>query len=137
MSDNRFNKELTQKLVDTILELQALQSLDSFALAGGTNLALRFNHRRSVDIDLFSNMVVGLEGLALIKSELEQRYNGNLIHCEIIDPEAGEQYCFLRAFINKDVDFTVKVEVIQNIALLDQVETVDKIRCSPKRILDF
>ena len=128
MSDNRFNKDLTRKLVDTILELQTLRSLESFGLGGGTNQARRFNHRRSVDIDLFSDKIVGIKGLTLIKSELEQRYNRSLIHGEIIDPEAGEQYCFLRAFINKDEDFTVKVEVIQNIALLDPVETIDKIR---------
>ena len=29
--------------------------LQSFALAGGTNLALRFGHRLSVDLDLFTN----------------------------------------------------------------------------------
>lgn len=37
--------------------LQSFQSkkyLNSFALAGGTSLALRFGHRKSIDIDLFS-----------------------------------------------------------------------------------
>jgi len=32
-----------------------LESLKDFALVGGTNLALRFGHRESVDIDLFNN----------------------------------------------------------------------------------
>ncbi|TYC08177.1 nucleotidyl transferase AbiEii/AbiGii toxin family protein [Bizionia gelidisalsuginis] len=30
-----------------------MTSLSQFALAGGTNLAFRFNHRESQDIDLF------------------------------------------------------------------------------------
>ncbi len=35
--------------------LMTLPELDQFALVGGTNLALRFGHRISVDIDLFTN----------------------------------------------------------------------------------
>jgi hypothetical protein len=44
---------LTQELIDTILEVQTAQSLQAFALAGGTNLAIRFGQRQSTDIDLF------------------------------------------------------------------------------------
>ena len=29
--------------------------LESFALAGGTNLSLRYGHRLSIDLDLFTN----------------------------------------------------------------------------------
>ena len=36
----------------TILELQNLSSVAHFSLGGGTNLALRYGHRISVDIDL-------------------------------------------------------------------------------------
>ncbi len=35
--------------------LQALPELSAFALAGGTSLALRFGHRLSVDLDLFTD----------------------------------------------------------------------------------
>ena len=35
--------------------LMALPELSSFALVGGTNLSLRFGHRLSVDLDLFTN----------------------------------------------------------------------------------
>ena len=36
-------------------ELQALPSLQGFYLVGGTALALRYQHRLSIDLDLFSN----------------------------------------------------------------------------------
>ena len=49
-------------LLQTIKELQQLPSLNAFALAGGTNLALRYNHRISEDIDLFSTNIIGIEG---------------------------------------------------------------------------
>jgi hypothetical protein len=97
MLSDQFQQALSQELIDTIVELQSLPSLSAFALAGGTSLALRFNHRRSVDIDLFSNRVVGKAGLEAIISELKEVDDKNLVHFEIIDPEAGDQFYFLRA----------------------------------------
>ena len=35
-------------------ELMAMPELNSFVLVGGTNLALKFGHRLSIDLDLFS-----------------------------------------------------------------------------------
>ena len=35
--------------------LMAIAELETFALVGGTNLALRFGHRLSIDLDLFTN----------------------------------------------------------------------------------
>jgi predicted nucleotidyltransferase component of viral defense system len=51
---------LQQKAVEPVtLELLkqicSINSLDDFALGGGTNLALRMNHRFSVDLDFFTN----------------------------------------------------------------------------------
>lgn len=42
-------------LLEIIIELQSLPSLQHSFLGGGTNLAIRYNHRESVDIDLFWN----------------------------------------------------------------------------------
>jgi hypothetical protein len=39
---------------ETVKHLGALESIRSFYLAGGTGLALHLGHRRSVDLDLFS-----------------------------------------------------------------------------------
>ena len=36
-------------------KLVGLEELSSFALGGGTNLALRYGHRLSVDLDFFTN----------------------------------------------------------------------------------
>ncbi|MBX2966633.1 MAG: nucleotidyl transferase AbiEii/AbiGii toxin family protein [Cyclobacteriaceae bacterium] len=40
--------------LDVLKKLMSLPGLNSFYLVGGTALALRFGHRKSVDIDLFS-----------------------------------------------------------------------------------
>ena len=43
--------------LDLLKELMAMPALRQFALVGGTNLSLRLGHRRSIDIDLFTNEV--------------------------------------------------------------------------------
>ncbi|PRY35517.1 nucleotidyltransferase AbiEii toxin of type IV toxin-antitoxin system [Spirosoma oryzae] len=41
--------------LELLRQLMQLPALDSFALAGGTNLALRYGHRLSIDLDLFTD----------------------------------------------------------------------------------
>ena len=41
--------------LELLTRLMQVPSLESFALAGGTNLALQFGHRLSVDLDLFTD----------------------------------------------------------------------------------
>ncbi|HRI60975.1 MAG TPA: nucleotidyl transferase AbiEii/AbiGii toxin family protein [Saprospiraceae bacterium] len=42
----------------------ARPELEQFALVGGTNLSLRFGHRRSIDLDLFTNIPFNSQALA-------------------------------------------------------------------------
>ena len=79
MSSSQIEQALSRELVDTIVELQSLPSLSAFALAGGTSLALRFNHRRSIDIDLFSNHAVGMAGLVAVQISIHENYPNILI----------------------------------------------------------
>jgi len=44
----------TPELLELLHELFRIQDLEPFSLGGGTSLALRFGHRMSVDLDLFS-----------------------------------------------------------------------------------
>ena len=50
-----FTKTVSPDLFRILSSMLELESLKDFALVGGTNLALRFGHRESVDIDLFNN----------------------------------------------------------------------------------
>ncbi|MGX5820869.1 nucleotidyl transferase AbiEii/AbiGii toxin family protein [Chitinophaga lutea] len=127
MSHNQIEKAVSLELLEAIREIQALPSFADFALAGGTNLAIRYNHRRSIDIDLFSTRMVGLAGLESMKQDLERHFGKGLLFCEILDPENGEQFCFLRALISKG-ETKIKVEAIQNIQIVDPVEERDGVR---------
>lgn len=61
---------VTIVLLQTIKELQSLPSLQQFALAGGTNLAFRFNHRESQDVDLFCTEIVSFKHFEAIETEM-------------------------------------------------------------------
>lgn len=112
--------------LQTIKELQRLPSLSTFALAGGTNLALRFNHRISEDIDLFSTNIIGVDGFQKIESEVKEFYGEKVIN--IIYPvKENDQFVFLRFYIKKD-DVTIKVDVIQNMKALYAFETLEGVR---------
>jgi hypothetical protein len=125
---------ISPELLDTIKEVQAMPSLAAFALAGGTNLALRYDHRQSVDIDLFSDQMVGMAGLTTIENELRAYYGDRVLYCSLLDPEyVSDQCVFLRAVIQKTKEVAVKIEVIQNIPLLDPFEQIDGIRCLSER----
>jgi len=114
-------------LLQLITELQSLKTLESFALAGGTNLSIRYNHRQSIDIDLFTNKIVGINGLRAIEKELRESFKENLIFLNIDDPGCGEQYCFIKSLIRKN-NCDVKVEILQNIQLLKPIEIKDNVR---------
>ena len=119
------------RLISILKELQALPSLAEFVLAGGTNLALRYNHRKSIDIDLISNQIIGKKGIEAITKEISSLY-GEHAKLISINEDLEEQFMFLRCFITKE-DLTVKVEILQNIQYLFDIETEDTIRLLSKR----
>lgn len=114
-------------LLQTIKELQQLPSLADFALAGGTNLALRFNHRISEDIDFFSTNIIGFEGFIKIESEVKALY-GEKVLSLVYPIKETDQFIFLRFFIIRD-DVTLKVDVIQNMKSLFDFEMINGVSC--------
>lgn len=114
-------KAVSEELLSLITDLNSLESLTPFAIAGGTNLALRYNHRESVDIDLFSSMIVGNDGMNQIANECREKFAEQVLYLDIEDPGFGEQYCFIKALIKRG-KIAIKVEVLQNIQLLFPIE---------------
>ena len=50
-----YKETIDQSTLELLVQLQQKEYLKGFYLVGGTALALRMGHRRSADIDLFSN----------------------------------------------------------------------------------
>ena len=63
-----YTQTVAEPTLDLLKRLLAVPELDNFALVGGTNLSLRFGHRISVDLDLFTPEPFNL-------SEIQQAIN--------------------------------------------------------------
>lgn len=118
-------------ILKTIIELQNLPSLSDFALGGGTNLALQYNHRISDDIDLFCPDIIGKDGFKKIELEVSAYYGEKATRfdtpCDIND-----QFVFLRFFINTDAGLVIKIELLQNMKNLYPIEVKENIRLLSK-----
>ncbi len=111
----------------TILELQNLSSVAHFSLGGGTNLALRYGHRISVDIDFISPDIVGKSGFEKIIAEVQNHYGKEYVKAILINEDLGEQFMFLRMFLTVNEEI-IKVEFLQNMKCLFAPEIIDDFR---------
>ena len=114
------NNAVSETLFATILELQKLDSLKNFALGGGTNCAIRYNHRISIDIDLFCSAIIGIKGFENIENELKEFYGDKLISFTY-PTKQNDQFIFARCLINNNSEF-IKLEILQNSKRLRKIE---------------
>ncbi len=97
---------------------------DEFLLGGGTNLAIKYNHRVSTDIDLFSTNIAGTEKLNLIYDHIAKTYGRDNVQISKQNFES-QQLAWLQVFLAKK---KIKIDIIQNLKLLHEFETKDGIR---------
>jgi len=116
-------KTVTPELIEAIRELQNLPSLKAALLGGGTNLAIRYGHRQSVDIDLFFPGIIGRTGYEEIKQEVKSLYDDRAYGYDY-PYEISDQYMFLRFFVRTG-ELSVKVEILQNMQAHLPGETID------------
>jgi hypothetical protein len=82
---------VSDNLKETLTKLFEIKELESFYLAGGTNLALKYEHRVSTDIDLFClpNVNINLENdiLPMIENKfssfIKESISKNILRLEI------------------------------------------------------
>jgi predicted nucleotidyltransferase component of viral defense system len=96
-------------------QLMQIKALENFCLVGGTCLSLRYGHRKSVDLDLFSPIDFDVDNIvaAINKSGLKFEINK-------LDTKVGAF-----GFIDD-----VKIDVVKNhhFDLIDNIEEIDCIR---------
>jgi len=111
-------------LYSVILKLMTEPLLEDFLLGGGTNLAIKYNHRLSTDIDLFSTIIVGTEKLNLICNYIENEFGADNV---LISKQnfGSEQFAWLQISLIKE---EIKLDIIQNLKLLHDFELKDNIR---------
>lgn len=123
---------VTPAIIKAILQLQALPIISKFTLGGGTNLALQFNHRISDDIDFFYAEIIGKEGFKNIENEVKNYFGDKAKNFD--DPcDINDQYCFLRFFLDLDDSTTIKVEFLQNMKNLFDLEVSQGVNLLSKK----
>ncbi|MBD8491086.1 nucleotidyl transferase AbiEii/AbiGii toxin family protein [Echinicola sp. CAU 1574] len=115
------------RLIKTLMDLP---SLKQFNLGGGTSLALRYNHRISLDVDLFAQGVVGAEAMMIIKTELESNLDGVKVE---LNNAQHDSLSFISATVpvNKSQSQkpeVIQVEIIQNLKNLYAPDMVGGVR---------
>ncbi len=118
---------VTPLLQKIILELQDFSSIESFALAGGTNLAIRYQHRVSIDIDFISPNIVGKEGFENIIFELQKSYGEKSVRAILMNEDLGNQFMFLRVFLTVSGEI-LKIEFLQNMKCLYAFDIFESFR---------
>lgn len=92
-----------------------IQLLQPFTLVGVTALALRYGHRSSIDLDLFSNETFDNEKIA---DKLKFKFGANFVF------ESGHKNPGIFCYIHK-----IKVDIVYfPHKLIAPIETTDKIR---------
>ena len=94
-----------------------------FRLVGGTNLSLRFGHRKSIDIDLFTDAEYGSLDFELLEIYLKKEFK----YYDCPDPSNiigfGRSY-----YIGESENDCIKLDLMYTDPFINEVELVDNIR---------
>lgn len=116
--------ETVTPLLKSILhEIMQEPLFDPFFLAGGTSLSLRLGHRKSIDIDLFTNAPYGSLDFDNYKTFFQTKYD----YCYCTD--TANLVAFGRSYyIGVSEEDSVKVDMFYHEGIIDPCDTLDGIR---------
>jgi hypothetical protein len=75
MSEKEIAKPVSKDIIDTLQVLMDSKELTTFRLVGGTSLSLQFEHRQSIDIDLFTDNDYGTINFNDIDTFLRNKFS--------------------------------------------------------------
>lgn len=102
---------VNQILRDSLFQLMAAKEFSMFRLVGGTALSLQIGHRKSVDIDLFSDVHYGTIDFNAITTFLKSNFP--YVDHVSIAPAFGKSY-----FIGENADSAVKLDIFYTDAFI-------------------
>lgn len=109
-------------LKNTLITLMKSSVFEPFRLVGGTALSLQLGHRRSVDIDLFSDIPYGAIDFKFIDEFIENIFPYHH-HFSNLNPAMGKSYT-----VGTDKDNVVKVDVFYTDTFIQPAVVEDGIR---------
>jgi hypothetical protein len=107
-----------------LAEVMADPLFDPFRLVGGTALSLQLGHRKSVDIDLFTDAPYGSIDFDAIDKYFRQH------HSYVSDPTAGPVAFGRSYFVGRDPQQAVKVDIYYTDPFIREPILEDKIRAA-------
>ena len=118
---------VSDELLKTIQDFFKAPQFKDFRLGGGTSLAIKYNHRISKDIDLFSDKLLDYQSLKNISSFLKDKYQDDITISERNFGNEDKPYspvAFIKATI---VSLNIELDIIQNIPFLKEAEVKEGI----------
>ncbi|MCY3998718.1 MAG: nucleotidyl transferase AbiEii/AbiGii toxin family protein [Flavobacteriaceae bacterium] len=119
-------RSVSDFLIQTIQELQRFSCFQHFGLGGGTSLAIRYQHRQSYDIDLFTKQIIDEKMYSTIQKELHHFYGADSIAI-CISKNPVEHLKSYRIQIHQDGTYS-KIDLLQNTPLLDSFQQESEIQ---------
>jgi hypothetical protein len=122
--------ETVSPLLKNILcEIMQKPIFDPFYLVGGTSLSLRLGHRKSADIDLFTNAPYGSLNFSVLEKFFQENYS--YYYCtdrtDIIG--FGRSY-----YVGNSADDNVKIDLFYHEGIINPCDTINGIRLAgPER----
>ena len=122
MRDKLYYNTVSPLLHETLLKLMEADELKMFRLVGGTSLSLQLGHRKSIDIDLFSDTEYGTIDFQGI--DLYLRKNFKYVDTLNIEPIGfGKSY-----FIGESAQQCVKLDLFYTDQFIRPILLTDSIR---------
>lgn len=108
---------------DVLSYLMGLKVLDGFYLVGGTNLALRYNHRKSVDLDLFVNRDFNQHESNYLNNKLKEYFGEKYINIQVSKVGVFAHINGVKVdFVNFPYPLLKPVETISNFRLASEID---------------
>ena len=107
-------------------KVQHTSELKEFSLTGGTNLALRFDHRVSVDIDLFTNKKLGVKKSKDIANQLINSFS-KFKPDVILNNDYSNQKVWIRMMVEMN-NKPIRFDIVQNVPFMYPPEQVNGIK---------
>lgn len=114
---------VTETLIKALNIIMREEIFNQFCLVGGTNLSLRYGHRKSIDIDLFTDAEYGSLDFKIYEDFLKE----NFAYYECTDNSSivgfGRSY-----YIGEDENNIFKLDLMYTDKFIDSIEIIDNIR---------
>lgn len=122
-NNNLHYETVTPVLINSLLKIIGEDLFAPFRLVGGTNLSLRYGHRRSDDIDLFTDADYGSLNFSLFEDYLRNKFP------YYDSPDTSGIVGFGRMYyIGLDKENSVKLDLMYTDQFFGAPETIDGIR---------